>query len=87
MGNQAAERETGPTLISGLQHNTKNMLPQAERQSQADGIQELGPLQNQITPPNNRPEVVLDNLREHAVRGKKTPILIVEARSLPYGTV
>jgi hypothetical protein len=48
------------------------MLAQAERQSQLDDIQELSPLQNQITPPNNRPEVVLDNLREHAVRGRQS---------------
>jgi len=72
MGNQVAERETGTTVISGLQHNTKNMLAQAERQSQADGIQELSPLQNQITPPNNRLEVVLDNLCEHAVQGRQS---------------
>jgi hypothetical protein len=62
------------------------MLAQAERQSQTDGIQELGPLQNQITPPNNRPKVMLDNLREQVVQGDKAPIRMVEGRSLPCGT-
>jgi hypothetical protein len=45
-------------LIIGLQ----NMLTQAERQSKTDSKDELGPLQNQVTVPNNRPKVVLDNL-------------------------
>jgi hypothetical protein len=38
------------------------MLVQAERQAKTDSIHELGPLQYQITVPNNGPEVVLDNL-------------------------
>jgi hypothetical protein len=47
------------------------MLTQTERQSQTNGIQELSLLKNQITPPNNRLEVVLNNLNEHAVQGKQ----------------
>lgn len=43
------------------------MLAQAEGQAKADGIYELGPLQYQITVPNNGPEVMLDNLGKHAV--------------------
>jgi len=31
----------------------------------------LCPLQNEITAPSNRPEIVLDDLRKHAVRGRK----------------
>jgi hypothetical protein len=43
------------------------MLAQIERQAKTDGIYELDPFQYQITTPNNRPEVVLDNLGKHAV--------------------
>jgi hypothetical protein len=43
------------------------MLAQAERQAKTDGIYKLGPFQDQITVPNNGPEVVLDNLGKHAV--------------------
>jgi len=38
LSKQAAEGETHTTLISCLQYNTKNMLAQAERQSQTDDI-------------------------------------------------
>jgi hypothetical protein len=38
------------------------MLAQAEGQAKTNGIHKLGPLQYQVTAPNNRPEVVLDNL-------------------------
>jgi hypothetical protein len=47
------------------------MLAQAERQAKTDGIYKLGPFQDQITVPNNGPEVVLDNLGEHAVWGRQ----------------
>jgi hypothetical protein len=46
------------------------MLAQAEGQVKADGIYELGPLQNQITTPHNGPEIVLDNLGKHEVWGR-----------------
>jgi hypothetical protein len=38
--------------------------------AQVDSINKLGPLQDQITAPNNGPEVVLDNLGKHAVWGR-----------------
>jgi len=47
------------------------MLAQAERQAKTDGIYKLGPLQDQITAPNNGSEVVLDNLGKHTMRGKQ----------------
>jgi hypothetical protein len=47
------------------------MLAQAECQSHNDGIQELSSLLDQITSPNSRPEIVLDNLHKQAVRGRK----------------
>jgi hypothetical protein len=43
------------------------MLAQAERQMKADCKNKLGPLQDQITEPNNGPEVVLNNLGKHAM--------------------
>jgi hypothetical protein len=46
------------------------MLAQAKRQAKTYGIDELSPLQYQITTPNNEPEVVLDNLGKHAVWGR-----------------
>jgi hypothetical protein len=42
-------------------------LAQAEGQVKADGIDILGPLQDQITAPNNGPEVVLNNLGKHVM--------------------
>jgi hypothetical protein len=69
---QAAERKTCSILISGLQHDIKNMLAQAEWQSHNDGIHELSSLLDQITSPNSRPEIVLDNLHKQAVRGRKS---------------
>jgi len=48
------------------------MLAQAKRQVQTDGIYKLCPLQNQITLPNNRPEIVLDDLCKHAVWGRQS---------------
>jgi hypothetical protein len=59
---QAAKWEICIALITGLQNNTQNMLAHIERQAKTDGIEELGPLQYQVTGPNNRPKVVLDNL-------------------------
>jgi hypothetical protein len=70
--NQAAKRKTSSILISGLQHDIKNILARAEWQCHNDGIQELSLLLDQITPPDSRPEIVLDNLREQAVRGRKS---------------
>jgi hypothetical protein len=49
-------------LITGLQNNAQTMLAQAERQAKTDSIDELGPLQNQVTVPDTRTKVVLDNL-------------------------
>jgi len=49
-------------LITGLQNNAQNMLAHAEGQAKIDSIYELGPLQNQVIAPNNRPKIVLDNL-------------------------
>jgi hypothetical protein len=43
------------------------MLAQAEGQAKIDGINELGPLQNQMTAPHNGPEILLDNLGKHAM--------------------
>jgi phage gp46-like protein len=42
-----------------------------ECQSHNDGIQELSSLLDQITLANSRPEIMLDNLREQAVWGRK----------------
>jgi hypothetical protein len=53
LSEQAAKGETGITLITGLQYNAHNLLAQAERQGEVDGIKELGLLQNQVTTPNN----------------------------------
>lgn len=46
------------------------MLAQVEGQAKADGIYELGPLQNQIIAPHNELEIVLDNLGKHAGWGR-----------------
>jgi hypothetical protein len=43
------------------------MLTQVEGQAKADGIDKLGPFQDQITAPNNGPKVVLNNLGKHAM--------------------
>jgi hypothetical protein len=43
---KVAERKSCSSLISGLHHNIKNMLAQAEWESHNDGIQELSPLLN-----------------------------------------
>jgi hypothetical protein len=43
------------------------MFAQAKGQAKADGIEKLGPLQDQITAPNNGLEVVLNNLGKHAM--------------------
>jgi hypothetical protein len=43
------------------------MLAQAERQANVNSINKLGPLQDQITVPNNGPKVVLNNLDKHAI--------------------
>jgi hypothetical protein len=55
LSEQASKRETGITLITGLQHHAHNMLAQAERQAEVDGIHELGLLQSQVTAPDNWP--------------------------------
>jgi len=46
------------------------MLAQAEGQVEMNGIDELGPLQNQVTTPDGPPEIVLNNLRQHAMRSR-----------------
>jgi hypothetical protein len=48
------------------------MLAEAEWQSHNDGIQEQSPLLDQISSANSRPEIMLDNLCEHAVWGRKS---------------
>jgi hypothetical protein len=63
--------ETGIALITSLQNNSQNMLAQTEGQAKTDGIYALGPLQYQVTAPNDRPEVVLDNLGKHTVWGSQ----------------
>jgi hypothetical protein len=60
-------RETGIAFITGFQDHPQNMLAQVEGQAKADGIDKLGHLQDQITAPNNGPEVVLSNLGKHAM--------------------
>jgi hypothetical protein len=45
------------------------MLVQAKRQAEMDGINKLGLLQNQVTTPDNWPEVVLNYLGQQAMRG------------------
>jgi hypothetical protein len=45
------------------------MLAQAKRQSEMDGINKLDLLQNQVTTPDNWPEVVLNYLGQQAMRG------------------
>jgi DNA-binding protein H-NS len=51
----------------GLQDNFQNMLAQAEGQAQANGIDKLCLLQNEVTPPSNRPYIMQDDLGKHAV--------------------
>jgi hypothetical protein len=70
LSEQAAKREIGISLIMGLQHNTQNMLAQAERQAKVNCIDKLGPFQDQITAPSNRPDVLLNELGQHAVGGR-----------------
>jgi len=70
LSERAAIREIGIALITSLQYNTQNMLSQAEGKAKIDGINELGPLQNQIATPHNGPEIVLDNLGKHAMWGR-----------------
>jgi len=55
----------------GLYHNTQNMLAQVERQAKVDSIDKLGPFQYQITAPSNRPDVLLNDLGQHAVGGRQ----------------
>jgi hypothetical protein len=74
LGEQAAKRETGIALITGLQNNAQNMLAPAERQEKSDGIDELGPLQYQVTASDNRD------------KADKAPTLMVVAHSSPWGT-
>jgi hypothetical protein len=45
------------------------MLAQAKRQAKVDCIDKLGPFQDQITPPSNKPDVLLNDLGQHAVGG------------------
>jgi hypothetical protein len=72
LSKQAAEGETGITLILRVHHNTKDMFTQAKWQLQANGIPKLCPFQNQITTPDNRLEIVLDDLCKYAVRGRQS---------------
>jgi hypothetical protein len=46
------------------------MLARAERQVEMNGIDKLGPLQNQVTTLDGRPKIVLNNLRQHAMRSR-----------------
>jgi hypothetical protein len=47
------------------------MLAQAKWQPHDNGIQKLSHFLNLITPTNSRPKIVLDNLREQGVQGRK----------------
>jgi hypothetical protein len=47
------------------------MLAQAERQAKVNNIDKLGPFQDQITTPSNRPDVLLNDLGQHAVGGRQ----------------
>jgi hypothetical protein len=67
LSEQAAKRETDISLITGLQHNTQNMLAQAERQAKVNCIDKLGPFQNQITASCNKLDVLLNDLGQHAM--------------------
>jgi hypothetical protein len=58
-------------FITSLQDNPQNMLAWAKRQTKTYGKDKLDPLQDQITAPNNGPEVVLNNLGKHAMWGSK----------------
>jgi len=46
------------------------MLAQAEGQAKTDGLNELGPLQNQVITPHNGPEIMLNNLGKYAMWGR-----------------
>jgi hypothetical protein len=52
---QAVKGETGIALITGLQDNSQNMIAQVEGQAQANDIDKLCLLQNEVTAPSNRP--------------------------------
>jgi len=47
------------------------MLAHAERQAKVDCIDKLGPFQDQITAPSNRPNVLLNDLGQHSVGGRQ----------------
>jgi hypothetical protein len=47
------------------------VLAQAEGQAEVECIDELGLFQDQITAPNNRPDVLLNDLGQHAVGGRQ----------------
>jgi len=62
------------------------VLAQAERQAEVDCIDKLGPFQNKITAPGNRPDVLLNDLGQHAWVDDRAPIWIAVERSSPWGT-
>jgi hypothetical protein len=45
------------------------VLAQAEKKAEVDRIDKLGPFQDQIITPGNRPDVLLNDLGQHAVGG------------------
>jgi hypothetical protein len=47
------------------------VLAQAERQAEVDNIDKLGPFQDQVTATSNRPDVLLNDLGQHAVGGRQ----------------
>jgi hypothetical protein len=47
------------------------MLAQAERQTKVNWIDKLGPFQDQIIAPSNRPDVLLNDLGQHVVGGRQ----------------
>jgi hypothetical protein len=72
LSDQAAKKKTCSLFISGLQHDIQNLLAQAECQSHNYAIKKLSPLLDHNTPSNSRPEIVLNNLCEQVVRGRKS---------------
>jgi len=66
---EATKWKTSSALITVLYHNPQNVLAQVERQAEVDPIDKLGSFQDQITAPGNRPDVLLNDLGQHAVGG------------------
>jgi hypothetical protein len=53
------------------------MIERIKRQSHDQGIKKPGLLQNQLTPVDNRSEIVQDNFCEQVLRGRKNTSLDV----------